>query len=94
MIKTEKQDASAKGGTRLLIGNLPYSMDKSEFMAAFTRHADLTDVYLSSPKAPSRSNAGWGIIAVDEAAAQDILGLTVMVGNRVARITRARVQGE
>ena len=94
MIRTEKQSAAAKSATRLLVGNLPYAIAKSEFAAAFSQHAELLDVYLSAPKEADRNNAGWGIIAVDEPAAQDILGLTVMVGNRVARISRARLQPE
>jgi hypothetical protein len=77
-----------------MIGNLPYAMTKSEFADAFAAHAELAEVYLSAPKGPNRNNAGWGIIAVDEPAARHILDQTVMVGDRVARTTRARVQAE
>ena len=94
MIRTEKQSAATKSATRLMVGNLPYAIAKPEFAAAFSQHAELLDVYLSAPKDADRNNAGWGIIAVAETAARDILGMTVMVGNRVARITRGRVQPE
>jgi hypothetical protein len=93
MIKNEKQTAAAKAGTRLMVGSLPYAMEKSEFAASFTPY-DLYDLYLSGPKEPGRNNAGWGIIAVDETAARHILGQTVLVGGRVARITRARQLAE
>ena len=94
MTRTEKHRGPAKAATRLMIGNLPYATNKSEFTDAFAAHAELVDVYLSAPKGPNRNNAGWGIIAVDETAARHILDQTVTVGDRVARITRARVQAE
>jgi hypothetical protein len=94
MTRTEKQSAAAKAATRLMIGNLPYSTTRSDFTAAFEPHADLLDVYLSPPKAPSRNNGGWGIIAVDEQSARHILDQTLRVGDRVARITRARAKTE
>ncbi len=94
MIKTEKQSTSVKAATRLMVGNLPYALEKSDFAASFTTHADLHDVYLSGPKEAGRNNAGWGIIAVDEAAARHILGQTILIGGRVARVTRARQKAE
>ncbi len=94
MIKTEKQSALAKAATRLMIGNLPYALEKSDFAASFTAHADLHDVYLSGPKEAGRNNAGWGIIAVYETAARHLLGQTILIGGRVARISRARQKAE
>lgn len=94
MIRTENYSGRAKAATRLMVGNLPYATTKSELTDAFAAHGDLVDVYLSAPKGPNRNNAGWGIIAVSETAARHILDSTIMVDDRVARITRARVQAE
>ncbi len=94
MIKTETYNVRTNSGTRLLIGNLPYSVDKSEFMHAFANHADLQDGFLSRPKMDGKNNDGWGIITVDEPTASRLLGATITIGGRVARIKRARPSDE
>ncbi len=84
----------ARGLTRLMVGNLPYDVAKADFAAALTPHCAVNDIYLSPPRSVDKNNGGWGIIAVDETAARHILGQTVLVGGRVARITRARQLAE
>jgi hypothetical protein len=79
-----------KRGTRLLVGNLPYSLEQDEFLAAFARHGQVQGGFLSRATAPGRNNNGWGIVSFDEATAADVLAQTVLIGGRVARIKRAR----
>ncbi len=90
MIKTETYNVRMNSGTRLMIGNLPYSVEKSEFIEAFASDAKLEDGFLSRPKTAGKNNDGWGIITVDEPTASRLLGATIMIGGRVARIKRAR----
>jgi RNA recognition motif-containing protein len=85
-----KQAFAEKEGTRLLVGNLPYSLDQEEFLRAFAQHGRLQGGFLARATAPGRNNAGWGIVSCDEATARDVLARTVLIGDRVARIKRAR----
>ncbi len=91
MIKTETHNVRTNAGTRLMIGNLPYSVEKPEFIQAFADHADLQERFLSRPKKDDgKKNDGWGIITVDEPTASRLLGATILIRGRVARIKRAR----
>jgi RNA recognition motif-containing protein len=85
-----KQTFAEKEGTRLLVGNLPFSLEQDEFMRAFARYGHVQGGFLSRPTMAGRNNAGWGIVEVDEVAARDLLAQTVLIGGRVARIKRAR----
>ena len=76
--------------TRLLVGTLPYSAGSDDIAEAFGAIASVHDVYLSQPKSANQQNGGWAIIAVDKAAADDMLNRTILVGSRVARVKRAR----
>jgi hypothetical protein len=85
-----KQAFAEKEGTRLLVGNLPYSLEQDAFMRAFAAHGPVQSAFLSRATAPGRSNAGWGIVSFDESTASKMLTETVLIGDRVARIKRAR----
>ena len=87
-----KQAFAEKEGTRLLVGNLPYSLEQDAFMRAFAAHGPVQSAFLSRPTAPNRNNAGWGIVSFDEETARDVLTQTVLIGGRVARIKRARLK--
>ncbi len=82
----------ARGLTRLMIGNLPYDVAKADFAAALKLHCAVSDIYLSPPRSADKNNGGWGIISVDEHEANDLLDAEVLIGNRAARIKRARPQ--
>lgn|GEM_PF-5883135 len=85
-----KQAFAQKEGTRLWVGNLPYSLGQDAFVAAFAVHGTVQSAFLSRPTAPNKNNAGWGIVSFDESTASKMLTETVLIGNRVARIKRAR----
>lgn len=90
MINTKHNVSELREATRLMVGNLPYGVGREEFAQVFAQIAKLEDVYLSQPKAADRKNGGWGIIALAEATARDVLDRTILVRDRVVRVKRAR----
>jgi len=89
-MKLNNQLRAPEQATRLLIGNIPYSLERDEFFSSITRHGKIHGGFLSRATSPDRKNAGWGIITVDATTARVMLAHTILIGGRVARITQAR----
>lgn len=79
------KQAFEQEGTRLLVGNVPYSVRQDEFMQAFAAHGTVQSGFLSRTTLPNRNNAGWGIVSLDEETARNVLVHTVVIAGRVAK---------
>lgn len=90
MQKTATTEARAL--TRLMVGNLPYDVAKADMATALKPHCALGDIYLSPPRFADKNNGGWAIISVEEREAHRLLDAEILIGNRPARIKRARPQ--
>lgn len=76
--------------SRLMVASIPYEADKALFVQTLARYGKVYEAYLSPPKTADRKNEGWGIIVVDEMTAQKLLADTILILDRIVRITRAK----
>lgn len=91
-MKLNDQAFAQQQATRLLIGNVPYSIERDEFFRSLAQHGKIHGGFLSRATSPDRKNAGWGIVTVDSTTARAILTQTILIGSRVVRIKQARPQ--
>lgn len=91
-MKLNNQPFAQQEATRLLIGNIPYSIERDEFFRTLAQHGKIRGGFLSRATSSGRNNAGWGIVTVDSTGASTILTQTILIGGRVVRIKRARPQ--
>jgi hypothetical protein len=96
MNTTETQPVMETAGTsRLMIANIPYKADKALFVKTLAGYGKIYEAYLSPPKTADRNNEGWAIIVVDEKTAKKLLADdTILILDRIVRITRARPKTE
>ena len=89
-MKLNEQVFARQEATRLLIGNIPYAIERDEFFRTLAQHGKIHGGFLSRATSPDRNNAGWAIVTVDATTAHTILTQTVLIGGQVVRIKRAR----
>jgi hypothetical protein len=95
-METEKHDISEVAETsKLIVGNLDFKeTDLTQLVEAFAKFGQIKEAFLSKPKAAGNKNAGWAIIVADEEVVRLILAATIVINNRVVRVTRAKPKGE
>ena len=91
-MRRNEQAFAEQEATRLLVGNIPYAIERDEFFRILAQHGKIQGGFLSRATEPGKNNAGWGIIAVDPTNADTLLTQTILIGGRVVRIKRARPQ--
>jgi hypothetical protein len=94
-METEKHELIEATGTKLFVGNLDFEKTgMTQFVEPFAKYGQIKEAYLSPPKVAGHKNAGWGILVTDEETARLILDATIVIDNRVVRVTRAKPKAE
>ncbi len=78
-------------GTRIYVGNLPYSADNAQLSQLFTAYGEVVDARVITDRNTGQSK-GFGFVemATEDAARSAIAGLNgTMLGNRALRLDEA-----
>lgn len=91
MDNTENHNAADTVKTvRLMIGNLPFDLDLTELVQALAHYGQILEAFLSKPSKPENKNSGWAIIVVAEEIGRSLQSQTILIRNRIIKITPAR----
>ncbi len=90
METTNNNGPTAK--VRLYVRRIPWEAKMADLVMSVREYGKIHDAFLSAPEQPDRNNAGWAILVVDEEVACKIVAATILVCERVVRITRAAEQ--
>jgi hypothetical protein len=94
-METEKHELIEATGTKLFIGNLDFKKTgMTQLIEPFAKYGQIMEAFLSKPTVAGNQNAGWAILVTDEETARLILAATVVIDNRVVRVTRAKAKAE
>lgn len=95
-MNTEQQNVGEVAGTtKLMISNLDYvEVGMKELVEPFTKFGKIKEAFLSKPTVDGHKNAGWAILVTDEETARKILAATIVIANRVVRVTKAKPKVE
>jgi hypothetical protein len=94
-METEKHELSEATGTKLFVGNLDFKKTgMTQLIEPFAKYGQIKEAFLSQPTVAGNQNAGWAILITDEEAARLILAATIVIDNRVVRVTRAKPKSE